>query len=178
LKSAPSTRGFTLVEALVAVSLVGIVAVVAIPTLMSRDPVRLQAAATEVGNMMRFAMSEASRRDGYVLIDAATPGRLRLVNSDAAGAVLGTVEDPLTKRPMEIDSAAPPWSGELAMTAKFVQSSVEYQQLLVSPTGQLEVLNNGTKLGPLHAGSGVEVRVGVASGTVAIAETTGRVTIP
>lgn len=145
--------------------------------LKSRDPVRLQSAATEVGNVMRFALSEATRSGGYVLVDGATPGRLRLVSSNASGADLGTVQDPLTKRTMEIDATAPPWSGQLAMTPTFFQGGVAYRQLLVSPGGALQVFDAGLNRGALQAGSGVLVAVGTASANVAIAET-GRVTIP
>lgn len=178
MKTAPSTTGFSLLEALIAVCVIGIVAVVTVPVLASRDPVRLQTAATEVGNAMRFALSEAARSGGYVLIDAATPGRLRLVSSNAGGADLGTVQDPLTKRAMEIDATAPPWAGQLAMTPQFFQGGTAYGQLLVSPGGGLQVFDGGVNRGALQSGSGVLVAVGGMSATVAIAETTGRITLP
>jgi hypothetical protein len=43
---------------------------------------------------------------------------------------------------------------------------------------QLQVLDAGTDRGPLQSGSGVALTLGSLSATVAIAESTGKVTIP
>ena len=52
---------YTLVEILIVVSLLGIVAAVAIPNVSSVNPQPLDLAAEEVANAMRFARSEAMR---------------------------------------------------------------------------------------------------------------------
>jgi len=53
--------GYTLGEILIVVSLLGIVAVVAVPSFSSTDPQPLELAAEEIANAMRFARREAMR---------------------------------------------------------------------------------------------------------------------
>jgi prepilin-type N-terminal cleavage/methylation domain-containing protein len=176
LRSTPPTRGFTLVEALIVVALIGIVALATIPMLRSQEPIQLEAAAVDVGNALRFAAGVA--QGGYVLVDASAPGRLRVHTSDPSGAILGAVNDPLKKTPLDIDIAAAPWSSQVGMTARFYQGGVAYQRLLLGPGGTLQVFDGAINRGPLQAGSGVVLTLGTLSATVAIDEATGRVVIP
>lgn len=55
------SHGVTLIELLVVVAILGIVAAAAIPNLRSADPQRLDLAAEEFAEAMRFARSEAMR---------------------------------------------------------------------------------------------------------------------
>lgn len=171
-------RGFTLVEALTVVALIGIVALAAVPLLRSGAPVKLDAASAEVANVLRFALSEASRSSAYVLVDASGLGRLRVHASNASGAILGPVNDPLTKTALELDTGAPPWSGEIALTPNFRNGGNAYNQLLIGPGGQLQAFHGGVNRGTLQTGSGVILTSGTLSATVAIHETLGRVTVP
>jgi Tfp pilus assembly protein FimT len=155
---------------LIVIALIGTVAVVAVPMLRSQEPVRLDAAATEVGNALRFALSEARRSGGYVLVDVSAPGPLRVHASNASGALLGPVDDPLTKNALDI--------GSVAMTGKFYSGGVAYSQLLVGPAGQLQAFEGGVNRGPLQPGSAVELSAGSLSAVVAISEATGRVALP
>jgi type II secretory pathway pseudopilin PulG len=166
------------VEALIVIALIGIVAVVTIPMLRSQEPTRLDAAATEVGNALRFALGEAQRTGGYVMVDASTPGQLRVHASNAAGAILGPVNDPLTKSPLNIGTSAPLGWNAIAMTGSFFSGGVAYTQLLVGPAGQLRAFEGGIDRGPLQSGSGVVLTSGTLSAAVAISEATGRVAIP
>lgn len=174
----PATRGFTLVEALIVVALIGIVAMATVPVLRSSAPGKLDAAAVEVGNALRFALSEADRTGAHVLVDASSPGHLRVHASDAGGSILGPVNDPLTKLAWDMDTSAPPWSAQIAVTPRFFHGGSAYNQLLVGPGAQLVAFDGGVNRGPLQSGSGILVTSGTLSATVAIHETLGRVSIP
>jgi type II secretory pathway pseudopilin PulG len=163
---------------LIVIALIGIVAVVTVPMLRAQDPVRLDAAATEVGNALRFALREAQRSGGYLLVDVSTPGQLRLHASNASGAMLGAVNDPLTKSALDIGTPALLGSNSIAMSGTFFSGGVAYTQLLVGPAGQLRAFEAGIDRGPLQPGSGVVLTSGMLSATVAISEATGRVAIP
>jgi type II secretory pathway pseudopilin PulG len=165
------------VEVLIVIALIGIAAMVAIPMLRSQEPARLDAAATEVGNALRFALGEARRTGGYLLVDASTPGHLRVHASNASGAILGAVNDPLTKSPLDIGASAPLGWNSIAMTGSFFSGGVAYTQLLVGPAGQLRAFEGGIDRGPLQSGSGVVLTSGTLSAAVAISEATGRVAI-
>lgn len=172
--------GFSLTEILIVISIIAIIAVVAVPLLSSLGSKKLDVAAEEVGNALRFALSEAGRTGAYVLVDARTvPGHLKILKSDATGADLGAVNDPLTRQAVDIATAEAARSAPVTMTARFMQGGVPYLQLLISPGLQLQVFDGpGTNKGVLQAGSGIVLALGTQSVTVAINETTGFVTIP
>ncbi len=174
-----NARGFTLAEILTVVAVISSIAAVVVPLLSFMDSKRLDVAAEEVGNALRFAISEAGRSGGYVLADAQTaPGRLRIVRSNVSGADLGTVSDPLTKRALDIDVSASAFSAPVAMAPRFLQGGTAYEQLLIGPGTQLRAFDGAVDRGPLQAGSGIVLSLDSASVTVAIDAATGRVTLP
>jgi len=178
-KRSERLEGFTLAELLVVIAIIGIVGVVAIPLLSIQNSKKLDVAAEEVGNALRFAI-EGGRSGAYILVDAKTaPGRLKVVTSDATGAVLSPVNDPLTKRALDIDITGGALSGPVAMTPRFMQGGTPYKQLLIGPAGQLQVFDGpSTNMGALQSGSGIVLSLGTPSVTVTIDETTGLVAIP
>jgi prepilin-type N-terminal cleavage/methylation domain-containing protein len=178
MKSEQPSQGFTLAEALTVVALIGILALALIPLASSQNPAKLDVAATEIGNALRFAINEAQRTGGYVLVDGSDPGHLRIFHSDAAGASLDLVSDPLTKRALVLDTSGPAVLGQVSMTPKFFKASTAYPQLLIGPGTQLQAFDKGNKKGALDAGSGVVVTLGAHSVTVGLNEITGLVTIP
>ena len=173
-------EGFSLTEILVVISIIAIIAVVAVPLLQSQDSKKLEVAAEEVGNALRLALSEAGRTGAYILVDAkTTSGHLKLLKSDNTGANLGAVNDPVTKRAVDIVTAEASSSAPVSMTAQFMQSGVPYLQLLISPTLQLNAFDGpSTNKGLLQANSGIVLALGTQNVTVTINETTGFVTIP
>lgn len=178
MKSRQPPQGFTLVEALTVIALIGILSLMLVPLLSAQNPTKLDLAAAEVGNALRFAINEAQRTGGYVLVDGSDPGRLHMVHSDASGASLGAVTDPLTKRALDIDTSSSAVLGQVSMTPKFFKGGKAYPQLLIGPGTQLQAFDKGDKKGALDAGSGVVLALGAQSVTVGLNEITGLVTIP
>jgi len=177
---APS--GFTLVEMLVSIAILGITAVTVIPSLSSSDPQRLDVAAEETANMLRFALSEAGRTGGYVLVDGKTTlGQLKLYYSNASGNLGVEVKDPLTKRAAILDVGGSPFSQGVSPTPKFRGNGVIRQQLLIGATASgltLESMNGIGSKGVLEPNSGVLLGYGGQSVTVSLNEATGLVSLP
>ena len=185
MKPRRSSRGFTLAETLVVVVLIGILALAAVPLLSSQNPTKLDMAAAEVGNALRFAISEAERSGGCVYVDGSAPGHLRVYSSaGCASSGWGALSDPLTKRALDLDTSGPAFfSGQVSMAPKFFLGGTAYTRLLivgpgVVPGTQLLVFDGISSLGPLEAGSGVVLTLGPQSVTVALNEITTRVALP
>ncbi len=103
-----SARGFTLLELLVVVTVLGVVAMVVIPRVASHgDGQKLTLAAAELANALRFARSEALRTGAEcrVEIDPAVE-TFRVV--DAGGT---TLFHPVSKQPFVTDLGALPMAG-------------------------------------------------------------------
>ena len=178
--SSERSKGFTLAEILLAVAIAAIIAGVVLPMLSSQDSKKLEVAARETGNALRFAVNEARRTGSYVLVDAKTAaGRLRVVKSDAGGANLGAVNDPLSKQALDIDTAGSPFSGPVSMTPRFMRGGTAYAQMLISPAAQLQAFDGpAANMGALEPGSGIVLALGARTVTVSINESTGFVAIP
>lgn len=172
------TPGFTLVELLVVVVVTGVIASVALSMPSSGDPQKLGVAAEETANLLRFAASEANRSGGYVLVDGKTSsGHLMLYQSDSSGNPVAAIVDPLTKRAMDIDINASPFSQGVSLTPQFIAGGGARPQLLIGPTG-LIVLDSPSNFGPLQPNSGVLLSYAGQSAIVQINEVTGLVTLP
>mgnify|MGYP001599897740 CR=1 FL=1 len=180
-------QGFTLVELLITIIIIGIVAVVTVPFLSSNDPKKLSVATQETANLLRFAMNEARRTNGYVLVDGATtPGHLILYQSTATAEVppvAGTsvINDPLTKRHTDLDVNNNAFSGGVTLTPQFQADGQALTRLLIGPglsalQGFDDTNNNQ---GNLQANSGVLLSYGSQSATVTIDHVViGKVDLP
>lgn len=177
-------RGFTLAEMLIVIAILAAVAAVSVPMLSANDPQKLNVAAEEAANLLRFAVSEAHRTGGYVMVDGKTaPGHLRVYLSDAAGHVppaagISVINDPLTKRAVDLDLGASAFSTGVTLTPRFMGGGAARPQLLIGPgLSQLQAFD-GTTAGVLTAGSGVLLTLGTLSAAIAINELSGLVTLP
>jgi Tfp pilus assembly protein FimT len=178
--------GLTLGEMLVTVVILAIVATVAMPLLSSNDPQKLGVAAEETANTLRYALSEAKRTGGYVLVDGKTTvGRLKLYYSNSSAnfpptAGTSSINDPLTKRAMDLNLASSPFSQGVTLTPQFRAGGNAQTQLLVGPgVSQMQGFNGaGANQGPLQANSGVLLSLGSQSVLVSLNQTTGLVTLP
>lgn len=177
-------RGFTLVEMLIVIVILGIVAIVAIPLLSSNDPQKLNVAAEETANTLRFAISETKRTNGYVLVDGqTTAGRLKLYYSDINANLGAAINDPLTKRSSDLNVTSSAFSQGVTLTPQFRGGGQVRALLLIDPTlsNMKAPTSIGGGVGPgiaLQANSGVLLTLGSQSVTVSINQTTGLVTLP
>ena len=73
LNGALRSRGVTLPELLIVLTILGVAAAVAIPSLSSSNPQTLDLAAEEFANAMRFARSEALRTANRAASDRNPP---------------------------------------------------------------------------------------------------------
>ena len=81
------SHGVTLVELLVVIAIIGVVAVVATPFLSSADPYRLDLAAEEFAEAMRFARSEAMRTgEPHGFRQASANKRIRVFRPDTSAS--------------------------------------------------------------------------------------------
>ena len=178
--------GFTLGEMLVTVAVLGVIASVVVPLLSSGDPQKLAVAADETANTLRFAMSEAKRTGGYVLVDGkTTSGHLKLYRSDATANVppaAGTsaINDPLTKRSLDLDVNRSAFSQGVTLTPQFRAGGQARLQILIGPgLSQMQGFDGASNShGPLQANSGLILTLGSQSVVIGLNQVTGLVTLP
>jgi prepilin-type N-terminal cleavage/methylation domain-containing protein len=180
-----AARGFTLVEMLTVTTILAIVAAAAIPLLSANDPQKLSIAAEETANILRFALSEARRTGGYVLVDGkTTAGQITLYYSNSSAAVppasgTAAVYDPMTKRAAVLMPAGSPFSQGVVLTPNFKVGANGWPQLLIGPgLTQMQAFDGVANKGPLQANSNVLLSFGSQSTTVSINSVTGLVTSP
>ena len=176
-----ANSGFTLVELLVVVVILGVVATVTLPMLSSNDPQKLSVAVEETTNTLRFALSEAKRTGGYVLVDGkTTSGRLKLYYSTSNGNLTTAITDPLTKRTLDLNVTSSVFSQGVILTPRFRAGGSARTQLLIAPNvSQMWGFDGiGGNQGTLEANSGVLLSYGTQSILVSINQTTGLVTSP
>lgn len=174
-----AASGFTLVEMLVSIAILGIIAAAVIPLLSSNDPQKFSVAAEETANILRFALSEANRTGGYVLVDGkSTAGQLSLYNSDSSGNLSSAINDPLTKRAAILNVRGSPFSLGVTLMPQFRAGGSAQPQLLIGPgLTQMRGFNGGSE-GVLQPNSGVLLSYGGQSITVNLNEATGLVSLP
>lgn len=182
-------RGLHLIELLIVVAILGLTALVALPHLASTDPARLDLAAQEVADALRFARAESLRtgQPHGVLIDhdSSQSGyqdfavyRVDTVASPFGIAAL--VHHPVDRQPYDRTVGGGAQGSGLALnntSAPFAFDSVtgRQQHLHFDANGAPVLYQSGTPRrlldGTVVLGNGQEQR------TVSVAPITGRVTL-
>ncbi len=179
------TRGFTLIELLIVVVLLGVIATVSLPSFSAYDQQKINVAATEAANILRLAISEARRTQGYVLVDGQSkPGHLQLYYSNALAeqppaAGTSAVMDPLTKTAIDLNVIDGTFSQGVILSPAFITGGSPYPRLLIdgSKATEMHVFDaaNNNK-GVLQSGSGISLTLGEHQLPVYLDEKTGLVT--
>lgn len=182
---APSHRGVTLLEMLIVVTLLAIVARISLPSLNGNDAQRLEVAASEVRDALRFARSEALRRGKSMLVDAeSTPGQVRVMATSSACSSFSSFSaaiDPRSKSAYVVNITAGAFSGAVAVTPNFLAAGSAYGGLIFDASGKpadVCQVSGKTSRGAPEAGSSVLLTLGAQTRSVFIDRDTGRITTP
>jgi len=118
-----SGRGFTLVEILLVIAILGVVAAVATPMFSSGDPQKLRTAAHAVANAMRYARQESIRTGTpHVFGIYLDLKRIRVYRADTTVSPwtgIYDVYDPLTRQLYEIYLETPAYGSVNSATGSF-----------------------------------------------------------
>ena len=174
------SKGFSLLELLLVLMVLGIVAVAAIPDLSSSDQHRLELAAGEIAGAMRFARSEAIRSGkphGFQL--QTTEARIRVISADTGSnpwTPRYDVEHPGDHDFYDIQLADHPYASiqSMARNASFHGNCNDPELIYFDASG---VPWCGDGSGPLLERYDVTLSFGSQSHVVSLHGISGRVTI-
>jgi len=181
--------GFQLIELLLVVAILGVIALIAIPYLSATDPARLDAAAQEVADALRFARAEAVRTGQAhgVLVDhdasQAAYKDIAVYRVDTAAspfAIAALLYHPVDKQAYDRQVVAGPETRGIAFanaTAPFSFDAVggAQQHIHFDAGGAPVQIRDGT---PHRLLSGaVLLSLGRERRTVSVQPVTGRVTV-
>ncbi len=186
--------GYTLVEVIIAVGLLAVLAASALPLVAPVDENRIDAAAQEIANALRFARGEALRTGAYHGVDfSVDPGtslrRIRVFRTDSASPPnpVYDVRHPLDKKLYDIRlESGPGTQGVVISHAEFLYYKplftwVTLDWVAFDATGMPEYYPdaaNYTLVVNLLNPVPLTVAVGGKSRGVSLHTTTGRVTVP
>lgn len=173
-------KGFSLLEMLMTILIMGILATAAIPVMDQDIDQKLNVAAEETANILRYAISEQQRSGDFILIDCKSNyGTLKLYRSSSTAQLNSPITDPVSKKTYEFRPVSHAFSQGVDLVADFFVGVYSYDQLLIRPgSPRFEVFNGvGVSKGALEANSRIQLRYGSKTIYVRINESTGLVTI-
>ncbi|MEN8133147.1 MAG: GspH/FimT family pseudopilin [Pseudomonadota bacterium] len=174
------SQGVTLLELLIVLMVLGIAAAVAIPGLSSSNPHKIELAAEEIAEAMRYARSEAVRSGeprGFQL--QTTEKRIRVVSADTTSnpwTPRYDVEHPVIHNFYDTDLDTHPYAdvGSLSRNATFQVNCNDPDLVYFDSSGTPWCGDGG---GPLLKQYDVTLSLGSQIRVVSLHSITGRVTI-
>ena len=182
LDSTTGSKGFSLLELLVVIAIIGTMAMVAVPSTVGVDQARVDQAASEVAQALRFARDlSIAEADAYAVALDPADERIRVLRVDTSvvpPAPIYDVRHPLTKKLWDIDfdDYSPARGVDLKYTQTFLQACVTAQ----APIGFIrgEVVKCQVPISTRPDKITVTLRRGDASATVVLTGLTARVEVP
>ena len=178
-------RGYTLLELVIVVTILGIIAAVAVPRLSSGSDAKLRLAAEEVASAIRFARSEAIRTgEGHGLTISQATQKITVEKYDLTTApisTLYTLTQPIDKQPYDFDINAR--STTQGVTISNSQDVFNYtglgrrRSLIFDAYGTPKWIVGSGPTTYLLADGIVELSLGNKQRFVSVAPITGRVTV-
>lgn len=172
------SRGFTLAEILTVCAVLGIAAVIAIPTAAPVAETRADTAAGEAVQALRFAREEAMRTGAYRMLGCDTAhNSLSVYVPDANGGIDKMVTHPLTKTDYTVVLGQAPAGGNAALSACSFQFEKDILTTVAFDGDGNPIRGIGApdkRVKPL-AGGTIRLGIGKVTRTISV-DATGRVT--
>ena len=177
-------RGYSLPELLAVVIILGIAASVAIPDISTTNPNRLDLAAEEVAQVIRFARSESLRTGDIHGVEISqntqrvVAYKAELTTTPVSMAFI--LYHPVTKQKLdyEVDTASMTEGVRISNTQDpFLYASGRRKNLLFDATGVPIWIVNSTGTTYILQDGSVQLSYGGDDRTVQVAQITGRVTV-
>lgn len=170
-----AVSGHTLAELLIVCAVLAVVAKIALPAAQPAVEFRLDAAAGEVVQALRFARQEAMRNNAYRAMRCDTANnQMQVYISDGVGKVVSAVTHPLSKMDYTINLEQVPVGGNIKLASCSFAYTGDGSTAFVAFDGNGNPVGGNTKSVALSSGS-VVVGSGKATRTIAV-DANGRVT--
>ncbi len=134
--------GFTMIELVVTIVIIGILAVVAAPRFFDDNVFKSRGFADQVQSVLRFAQKEAIAQHRNVCV-ALTAASISLTIANASGAASACVS------PLSVPSAAPATANQIfasaGITMNYTSASFNFDALGRTPSQQTITVNGTTK---------------------------------